>query len=58
MLRSEFNQEGKMEFSEVQSKPRNTTRLQAGMFMERPDLWRSRTRKRSIHISPAQKELF
>jgi len=39
MMRGQFNGDGTVEFYAVKKKPFDLTRLQAGMFMDRPDLW-------------------
>jgi len=53
MLKGEFNEDRKIEFYEVKGKPFDTRRLQAGMFMDRPDLWR---KPRSNHRKRVAKE--
>jgi len=58
MLRSEFNQEGEVEFSEVKGKLLDPRRLQAAMFMDRPDLWRKPARNHRERVAKEQQKLF
>lgn len=58
MMKAEFNQEGRIEFSEVRSKPRDWTRLQSAMFMDRPDLWQSKARNRRKPVMREQQRLL
>jgi len=58
MLKSEFNKEGKIEFYEAKPKPFDTSRHQAGMFMDRPDLWRKPGRNRKKRIPREQEKLL
>lgn len=58
MLKSEFNQDGKVEFYEVKGKPFDPWRLQAAMFMDRPDLWRKPQRNHRKKALPGQEKLL
>lgn len=58
MQRGEFNLDGKIEFVTVNKKAADPTRLQAGMFMDRPDLWKKPSKKRRRVPPPEQHELF
>lgn len=58
MMQGEFTTDGKVEFSEVKSKARDMARLQAGMFMDRPDLWRKPPSPRKGRRPPEQQKLF
>lgn len=58
MLKAEFNQEGKIEFSEVKSRPRDPTKLQAAMFMDRPDLWRKHRSNHRKRVAKEQQKLI
>jgi hypothetical protein len=51
--------DGQILFTEVPYKPPDAWRLQAGMFMDRPDLWPTRNgRRRSKPPPPEQQPLF
>ena len=54
---ADFN-DGPILFSEVPPKPRNLTRYQGAMFMDRPDLWPTNHRRRSKPLPPEQQPLF
>ena len=54
----EFDQASKITFNEKKGKPFNRARIQAGMFMDRPDLWQKPKRRRRRRVRPGQKELF
>lgn len=58
MLKAEFNQAGQIEFYTVKAKPFDTRRIQAGMFMDRPDLWRMPERNRRKRIPKEQGTLL
>jgi len=58
MMKSEFNQDGKIEFYQVKGKPFDTRRLQAAMFMDRPDLYEKPQRKRHKRVPREQGKLF
>lgn len=45
MLVGQFSPDGKQFFSHQDSRPSDTRKLQAGMFIDRPDLWRKPSRK-------------
>lgn len=53
MLEARFDKSGVIWFTEKKRKPLDARRLQAGMFMERPDLW---TKPRHNHRKKPPKE--
>jgi len=50
--------DGPILYSEVPTKPRDLTRYQGAMFMDRPDLWPINGRRRSKPVPPEQQPLF
>jgi len=48
--------DGKILFEEVLSEARDMTKLQAGMFTDRPDLWQPK--RRTKRQNPQQSDLF
>lgn len=58
MQKSEFDDAGVVWFSESKRRQIDSRRLQAGMFMDRPDLWRRPRRGKAPSKPPEQQELF
>jgi len=49
--------DGKLMFSPVDYKPPDMTRFQGAMFLDRPDLWPCKRRRRSKPVPPEQQPL-
>jgi hypothetical protein len=58
MMVGSFGVDGQPVFYQVRPKTVDTARLQAGMFMDRPDLWRKPPARRRRRIPPEQQRLF
>lgn len=58
MMIGEFNQAGKIEFYTVKAKPFDLSRLQAAMFVDRPDLWQKKPKRRARATPSGQQRLF
>lgn len=58
MMAGQFGVDGKPVFIAVPSKTRDMSQLQAGMFMDRPDLWRKPPPKRRHRVPTEQQRLF
>ena len=52
-LRADFL-DGQVLFQELPSRPRDLTRYQGAMFLDRPDLWPVRRPKRKNGVPPEQ----
>ena len=50
--------DGPILFSQVPYRAPDTRRLQAAMFMDRPDLWPTNGRRRSKPVPPEQQPLL
>lgn len=50
--------EGQVLFTEAKPKPPDLGHLQAAMFLDRPDLWPTKRRRRKFIPSPEQQFLF
>lgn len=50
--------EGQVLFTEAKPKPPNLRHLQAAMFLDRPDLWPAKRRRRKFIPPPEQQPLF
>jgi len=57
MQSAQYDDKGNIYFEEYHSKPFNLKRLQAGMFADRPDLWRKPARKQK-QTPPEQLQLL
>lgn len=58
MLEGSFDKSGKLYFEEKKVKKLDPRRLQAGMFMDRPDLWKAPARERQKAKPPEQQKLL
>ena len=58
MLEGKFDKTGALYFEEAKRKPFDARRLQAAMFMDRPDLWKAPARKRRKAAPPEQQPLL
>ena len=56
-LRADFL-DGQVLFQQLPSHPRDLTRYQEAMFLDRPDLWPVRRPKRKNGVPPEQRPLF
>lgn len=54
MMTGEFNGNGQVIFYQSKTKPFDQRRLQAAMFVDRPDLWKSKTRPYRKRVPPEQ----
>ena len=55
---AQFDQSSTIIFQEVKRKPLNMTRLQSGMFADRPDLWKKKPVKSKYRLPTEQLPLF
>lgn len=58
MHQAQFDQASHITFTEKKRKPFDSRRLQAAMFMDRPDLWRSKARTHRKRVPKEQEKLF
>ena len=58
MLEAKFDDSSVIWFTPKQRKPFDATRLQAGMFMDRPDLWIKPRRNNHRKVAKEQLHLF
>lgn len=58
MHQAQFDEASKVTFTEKKRKPFDTRRLQAAMFMDRPDLWRKPRRNGHKRVPPGQQKLL
>ena len=58
MLESKFDDSSVIWFTPKKRKPLDATRLQSGMFMDRPDLWKPSIKRRPKKVPPEQTKLF
>ncbi len=58
MQEASFDLAGEITFTEKKVRGLKPERLQAGMFMDRADLWKRRKRRRGKRVGPEQSKMF